>query len=266
MEQLLLITDLDGSLLDRNKQIPPNALRAIERFVDAGGLFTVATGRTEDTCRIAADLLPINVPAVLYNGASVMALDKRQVLYDRTLDAAAFRPLVTDLIGRFPALCVQIFAYGPAILVNRRQIMDPFIQQEGQPYRWMLLEETPPRWLKMMFSGSPALLQEAAAYLETVRDGYPPYTGFFSLDIYYEILPANCTKGGGVRWLAESLGIPRERVAVLGDHQNDLDMLAWAGHAFVPANAHPDVKAAAQVLPLTNDEGAAALAVEQLLG
>lgn len=62
---VLLISDLDGTLLDSRKQIPLRAMDAIRRFVDAGGLFTIATGRTEETCRLATDLLPINAPVIL---------------------------------------------------------------------------------------------------------------------------------------------------------------------------------------------------------
>ena len=103
---MFLISDLDGTLLDRNKKIPSNALDAVRRFVNQGGLFTVATGRTEDTCRLATDILPINAPVILYNGAAVMELKTKQVIYQRTLDGKAFRPMVRELMERFPDICV----------------------------------------------------------------------------------------------------------------------------------------------------------------
>ncbi|MBQ9198352.1 MAG: HAD hydrolase family protein [Clostridia bacterium] len=264
-EKLLLISDLDGTLLDGKKSVPENALRALERFTAAGGFFTVATGRTEDTCRIATDILPVNAPVILYNGASIMDLSARRVLYDQTLDAARFRPLVADLLARFPELCVELFAYGPLLLVNPGQIMDPYILRENQPYRMLPLSETPDRWLKIMLSAPKARLMEIEAYLDTVMDGYPPCSRFFSAEYYYELLPQGCSKGACAQWLSGFLQVPRQRVAAMGDHLNDLEILSWAGYGFAPSNAHERVKAVAQMLPATNDEGAIAHAVERLM-
>ncbi len=266
MEKTLFISDLDGTLLDKNKRIPDNALRALERFTDAGGLFTVATGRTEDTCRIATDILPVNAPMILYNGACVMERDSGRVLYDRTLDADAFRPLAEELIERFPELCLQIFAYGPLILVNERGTMDPYITRENQPYRRMRISETPGRWLKMMLSAPPERLREIKKFIDSVKAEYPPYTGFFSAEYYYELLPENCGKGEAARWLAGYLGMTMDRVAAMGDHENDAELLRAAGISFAPSNAHESAAAAARrVLPLGCDDGAAALAAEQLM-
>ncbi len=264
-EKLLLISDLDGTLMDSQKKIPENAVRALERFTDAGGTFTVATGRTENTCRIATDLLPVNAPVILYNGASIMDLLTGNVLYDRTFDATDFRPLAEDLLARFPELCIELFAYGPLILVNPRQVMDPYILRENQPHRMMPLADTPDRWLKIMLSAPKQRLTEIVAYLDTVMDDYPPCSRFFSAEYYYELLPRGCSKGACAGWISDYLQIPRQRVAAMGDHLNDLEILSFAEYGFVPSNAHESAKAVAHVLPATNDEGAIAQAVEQLM-
>ena len=262
---MLLISDLDGTLLDSRKRIPSVALRALNSFVEAGGTFTVATGRTEDTCRIATDLLPINAPVILYNGASVMDLPARRVLWDKTLDAGVFRPLVNELISRFPDLCVQIFAYGPLILVNEHQVMDPYILRENQPYQMMPLSDTPERWIKIMLSAPKPRLSVIVDWLNGKWQKYPQVSHFFSADYYYEILPRGCCKGACAQWISEYLGVTREETAAIGDHLNDLEILSWVHHGFAPSNAHPDVKAVAWNLPLSNDESAIALAVEYLL-
>lgn len=265
MNDILFISDLDGTLLDKNKRIPDRVIRALERFVKAGGSFTVATGRTEDTCRFATEILPVNAPMILYNGACIMERDSGKVLYDRTLDAGAFRPLAEELMERFPELCLQIFAYGPLILVNDKGTEDPYITGENQPFRRMGIRETPDRWLKMMLSAPPERLREIKAFIDSVKEGYPPYTGFFSADHYYELLPENCGKGEAARWLAGYMGLPMERVAAMGDHENDVELLRAAGISFAPSNAHESAKAAAgRVLRKSCDEGAAEQAAELL--
>ncbi len=262
---MFLISDLDGTLLDRNKKIPSNALDAVRRFVNQGGLFTVATGRTEDTCRLATDILPINEPAILYNGAAVMELKTKQVIYQRTLDGKAFRPMVRELMERFPDICVELFAYGPLVLVNQEAKVDPYILREHQPYRYQKLEETPKEWLKIMLSAPHGRLLEAERFLEGWWPRLPGCHGFYSAEYYYEIIDRGCSKGDCARFLGSYLGIPQEEFAAIGDHLNDIEILRWANYAYAPRNARPEVKEVAQVLARTNEEGAICEAIDDLL-
>lgn len=263
MKSLLLITDLDGTLLDDRQQIPERAMQAIRRFTDAGGRFTVATGRTEDTCRLATDLLPISVPVILYNGASIYDLKAHRVVTDRFLAASDFLPIVQEIAARFPDVCIEIFGYGPILLPNPAAPLDPYISRERQPYRMADWSALPAHWLKIMLRAPGPRLKEVEALLSAQK--LPPCQRFFSADWYYELLPPMATKGSAAEQLAELLHIPRQNVIALGDHCNDVELLQWVGHAFVPANARPEAAAVAEKLPSTNNEGAIADAIAQFL-
>ena len=69
--KVILMTDLDGTLLTDDKRILPQDLEAIERFRAGGGLFTMATGRGYSMAKHIADKLRLDCPAVVYNGAAV---------------------------------------------------------------------------------------------------------------------------------------------------------------------------------------------------
>lgn len=263
-QRMLLISDLDGTLLDQDKRVPVRVVQALDAFVAQGGLFTVATGRTEDTCRLATDWLPINLPVILYNGAAVMELSTGEVLYERTLDAAAFKPFLRELMTAFPDVCVEIFAYGPVMLVSPRAVMDPYILKEQQLHRFVPLEETPCRWLKIMLSASNYRLQEVEAFINEKGDKLPPCDRFFSADYYYEIVDKGCSKGDGARFLAKRLDVAPEYVAAAGDHLNDENLLRWCGYPYAPANAHERIKAIATIMTATNSEGVLADVVADL--
>ncbi len=80
-----------------------------------------------------------------------------------------------------------------------------------------------------------------------------------------EISAAGVTKGSALQRLCDGLGIAAAEVVALGDMVNDLSMLRWAGRAVAPANAHPDVLAAAdEVIDGNGDDGVAAY-LERLL-
>lgn len=261
MRKLLFISDLDGTLLNEDKQVPQKNIDAIRRFTQAGGLFTIATGRSEETCRVAADRLPINAPAILYNGALVYDLKESRVLAQRQLEAALFRPVIRDIMERFPDICIEVLVCGDLLLPNPQAVMDPFILREKQSYHFADLSRLPEHWLKFMLSAPPQRLQEAEEYLSGCE--LPPCCRFYSSEYYYEFLPVDCTKGHAAQKLADMLGVAREDTAVIGDHLNDIELLQWAGTAFAPSSAHPAAQKNAKVLAHSNNEGAVADAIEE---
>ena len=76
-----------------------------------------------------------------------------------------------------------------------------------------------------------------------------------------ELTAKGANKGGMVQRLAALLDIPQDRVICVGDHANDVSMLTWAGAAFAPANALPEVLAmpCVHALPDCRENAIAAL-------
>jgi HAD superfamily hydrolase (TIGR01484 family) len=64
---------MDGTLLNNKSQVSREKHLAIERFVSKGGKFTVATGRMEASVRPYVEKLPINAPAIHYNGSMIFS-------------------------------------------------------------------------------------------------------------------------------------------------------------------------------------------------
>jgi hydroxymethylpyrimidine pyrophosphatase-like HAD family hydrolase len=81
-----------------------------------------------------------------------------------------------------------------------------------------------------------------------------------------EIGLAGVTKASGLAYVAELRGIDAAEVAAVGDMPNDLPMLAWAGHSYAVANAHPAVLEVAQYRLPSNDDDAVAQLIDELLG
>lgn len=258
----LFVTDLDGTLLDSQKKISSEDEQSIRQFMAAGGIFTVATGRTEETCNLATDVLPINAPIILYNGAAIVDLATNEVLYQKTLSAKDFQPLLQEVMTRFPDVCIEVFVFGSLLLVNPQAVMDPYILRENRHYEQVALADAPKEWLKIMFSAPNERLKEVQAFIES--KSLSSCSMFFSADYYFEILPGGCSKGECVRVLADILGIDRADTAAIGDHLNDVEMLSWCGHGYTPANAHPTVKSVAHVLRATNDHSAVTEALRLL--
>ena len=71
----------------------------------------------------------------------------------------------------------------------------------------------------------------------------------------FEISDARATKGAALAWLCNHLGIPLDEAVSFGDNLNDVSMIEKAGMGVAMENAEPEIKAIADAITLTNDEG-----------
>jgi HAD superfamily hydrolase (TIGR01484 family) len=69
---IILYSDVDGTLVSKSNQIPEKVVRYIQLFIDSGFGFSLATGRSFQSVRRILEKIPVNVPVVLCNGTYVM--------------------------------------------------------------------------------------------------------------------------------------------------------------------------------------------------
>ena len=90
------------------------------------------------------------------------------------------------------------------------------------------------------------------------------YSG--TLDCYFmEIFKASCSKGDGLRWVADYCGVEMSETVAIGDNFNDVEMLQAAGLGVAMGNAEPEIVKYADVVTLTNDEDGVAAVLEQII-
>ena len=80
LSDILIITDVDGTLLREKDGISEGNLEAIKRFTDKGGHFTVSTGRAIDVAKPLLERIPINTPSVHINGGYFYDWEKDQII------------------------------------------------------------------------------------------------------------------------------------------------------------------------------------------
>ncbi len=119
------------------------------------------------------------------------------------------------------------------------------------------------RFPKLMMIDKPHLLDKAIAGLPArARDSY---TILKSAPYYLEILNPLVNKGYGVKMLADKLGLQQSEVMAIGDQENDLAMIEYAGTGVAMGNAIDSVKNIAQFVTKTNMEDGVAHAIEELV-
>ena len=267
---LLLASDYDNTLtyteeaLRLCRPMPPVSKAnqaAIRYFMAEGGIFSVATGRAKPAFEAVADGVPMNGPTVLFNGAAIYDFSTGKYLCEAFLPETA-RAHIAQTIRELPF----------AAVVQNPDNQDSHAHQPNDVTRRHLhvthsptvivdsMEQVPSPISKALFSTEPA---HQAALLDYLRGQgwYGDYEIVASSESLVELTARGANKGGMVRRLAALLHIPQANVACVGDHANDISMLTWAGMAFAPANALPEVRAlpCVRTLPDCREDAIAAL-------
>lgn len=251
LTDLLVVADMDGTLLQAGYGVPKENLDGIERFVARGGRFTVATGRSVEAVRRYVDWLQLSAPAILCNGSLLYDYAKNEVLYNKTLDPRV-RDIVAEIRKVFPELGVEVHSVEGITAVAMNEAVYRHTAREHIPFVLAELDTLPDGWNKVLFADEEesklAAVERFVARKRQTDDLYNEFTFVRTSKIYYELVPSDVNKGEGLRKLAELLGVPMENTVAIGDYDNDLPMLEAAGYSAAVADALPEVKAAVDVV------------------
>lgn len=226
----LVVSDIDGTLNNKLRQLPKRNREAINRFVlECNGNFTLASGRNVQSMRKHFENLPIaGTPAVILNGAGVYDYNHEKMLHFDAINDHAM-DLVFELYKRFPLLEIEILTDKMIYTLNSRIFARVMVRADKLHYINCKHPEEIPRenWGKVIFLGMPDLIKRLRKYVDTLTD---TRANFMSSSISsFEMLNEGVHKGTGVMKIAELYGIERSHTAAIGDYFNDYDMLKTVG-------------------------------------
>lgn len=259
----LVAIDLDDTLLDRRTSVSPRAVAAIRQAVAQGVTVTVATGRMYASALPYARQLGLDVPLITYNGALVKASLSGEVLYHRTIE----RDLAVAIMELFRSRNWYIQSYVDDVLYVKEVNDQTRAYEETVKMKAVSMGESfytkalPPT--KLLALARPEEIQER---YQTVRRHFGDrlYVAL-SKPTYLEMTHPAVNKGVALSYLAQKLGIDRREVMAIGDSQNDLDMIEFAGWGVAMGNATDLVKSKADAVTAANDADGVAEAIERYI-
>ncbi len=267
ISQMLLISDMDGTLLTDQKTISPGNLEAIKAFQAAGGRFTIATGRSIISAAKYVGLLHQNGvlldgPAILFNGAAIYDYHRREMLWHTVMPPDTLRYLAV-VKERYPQVGIEVLGEKTTFVATFNRFVKEHLEIEHLPYQIAELDEIPPGAIKVLFALEHELIPEFARFMEEQRFAGVCYVE--SAEHYYEMLPAGNSKGEALSHLSALTGIPVENTVTVGDYNNDIEMIRRAGIGVAMGNALPAVKQAADRVVASNNEDGLKQLIEGLL-
>ncbi|MBE6855833.1 MAG: HAD family hydrolase [Ruminococcus sp.] len=264
ISKVVLLSDMDGTLLNSKKEISDTDKKAIERFMSLGGKFTIATGRTIHSFHHYYDMLELKMPLIMYNGAAIYDKVNDKVLFEQPLPSEAKR-ITEEILGVMPHIGGEVLKTD-GIYVFRNSEYEELHTKLCMvtPYYKELDEISEGDWLKVLFAMAP----EDIPFIELFakRMGYDTVSFVKSSDIFYEMLPLGTTKGSALAQYRKLEGMEGYTFVATGDFDNDIEMLVEADLGVAPANAEETVKKVADlVLENTNETGAIAELIDIII-
>jgi Cof subfamily protein (haloacid dehalogenase superfamily) len=259
----LVVSDVDGTLLTKDKTLTDGAKAAVRRLHAAGVGFTITSSRPVIGMRFLIEPLAITLPVGAFNGSCIVDPQMKPIEQHLIPAAAAKRSL--DVLNDFG---VDIWLFTSDLWLTRRPDgeyvphekrairADPTIVGDFTPY----LEAA----CKIVGSSSDApLLQRCEVAMQQALGREA--TAVRSQSYYLDVTPPGCDKGTFVEASAKRLGISTGAVATIGDMQNDLAMFRKSGLSIAMGNATDDVKKVATRVTASNEDEGFAKAIDMIL-
>ena len=255
ISDLLVISDLDNTLLTREGGIPRYNIEMIKKFQSLGGRFTVATGRTVEAVSRYLGQISFNAPAITYNGGIIYDFETGQVLSRATLPDSA-KDIVKRILEKFPGVGCEIMCDNFRIyLVNENAYTEIHLTGEKLSYVSTSFENISNKWIKVLFADSNYNLLQIKDFC--MQEFGPDMVEFVMTNsIYFEMLPKNITKGKALKTLCDVSGVNIQDTIAVGDYYNDIEILKAAGLSVCVDNAPDEIKEICNItVPSCTDGG-----------
>ena len=258
----LIVTDLDGTLLDSHGSITQPVADAIQEATASGIEVIVASGRNRPAVEPVLQELGLNTPHIGTGGAYLYHPNRHLLFHEPV--PALYIPEIVEIIRHY-GLGMGFFEVEATYLEGPPNLVQWMLEHYSSPGTLvvsdMLQAEIGLPGKIFLWGDIPPLLEA----IKTLKARSLPLTLVKSLNNGYEINAAGVTKGRALKAYAELQGIPLDRVAAFGDQHNDLSMFAEAGLAVAMGNAPEAVRAAADHIAPTNDQSGLAWGIRSLV-
>ena len=263
-ENKIILSDLDGTLLNSESKVSSNNKEAIKYFVKEGGRFGIASGRgIKNALRFLNDV-EINFYSIFANGSILYDFKEKKIAALNTLKKESVLPLLHKCLEEQPSIGIQIYTDTNGYFISEENYTDTKVVEDHIPYEFSKLDQLLEfEWTKVLFNGSSQQkiwLEENSLLLRTqgIIDGV------HSSDIYYELLPIESNKGSMVRRIKNGLS-KDEMIYVIGDYYNDIEMMQEAHVGIFTENAPEEIKPYADYISSSCNNDAVANVIEHII-
>lgn len=251
MEKKIFFTDLDETLLTKEKTMTPATISAVERVMQAGHYVAITSGRPLVSIMEARQLLPVSDERLYY-----IANNGGLIVNAETMETISEIRLTMEEAGHMFEECekagIYCQTYTDKEIVAKTQPPELTFYRKNIHMPVLLTDDILGALDKPPFK-CVAISMEGRSKLEALRASLLPWAEghvnlICSTDRLLEMFPVNAGKGDALIRLAEYLHVPISHTMSAGDQDNDVSMLEAAGLGVAMCNGSIAAKAAANVI------------------
>lgn len=273
MKQIKLVaSDLDGTLLNKNKEITPRLFDALEKLDALGIYFVPSTGRPFRTVPKAIKELPFLKYVITSNGATIYDAAEQKNIIENYLPPEAVDAVI-EITKELPVITEYFIAGKAYIAKTIYDDLTPFALTESH-VSYIKNSRTPVEdfWTEMKRNNTVLeninLVFKDMELRKEIWDklknlGLASITASTTKNI--EITSLSATKAKALEKLCEVLDLDRENVLAMGDGDNDMPMIQFAGIGVAMANGEEHIKQAADIIADDCNDFGAAKILEQII-
>ena len=268
MKYKLLVLDVDGTLLNDEREISKRTLAALLKVQQMGVRIVLASGRpTYGLMPLAKTLELGNYGGFVlsYNGCQIIKAQNGEILFERRINPE----MLPYLEKKARKNGLAIFTYHNDTLITDSPDNE-YIKNEALLNNLKIIKEdefstaidfAPCKC--MLVSDKEEALIELEQHWEKRLAG--TLDAFRSEPYFLEVVPCGVNKANTLGALLEHLEVTREEAIAVGDGVCDVTMLQLAGMGIAMGHSHDSVKVCADYVTASNEEDGVALAVEKLI-
>ncbi|PTY40996.1 Cof-type HAD-IIB family hydrolase [Brachyspira hampsonii] len=245
----LIAADLDGTLLNSNKEISEYNQKIIKKLINEYNIdFILSSGRGFDGVKKYNDILDNSNYSIVMNGSNIIDFNGN-VLYRKRLEENISKGIIK--LAENYDVCLHFFDDLKYIVSKEDFPIKSYIQIEKTREITVGIENIEDyRFDKIIIFGNRKILNKLKIDIDSNFD----VNSCFSGETLLEVICKDVSKGNALKWICNKKGIDIKNTIAFGDNFNDIEMIEYAGVGVAMGNAEENVKQKADYITLSNDE------------
>ncbi len=264
----MIVSDLDGTLLNNNKGISHKNIEFIKRAVEKGIYFVIATGRIYKSAFLYSKLLEVGVDIASCNGAYTVDKNNKVILSETIGNEELIK--IEEIANKYNQF---YYFYDKEDIYtkyddSKERDFSKYFPKSKDPIKLKhykdireLIDNNIPIYKSLYVSMEDDILENIEYEFEDIGDIL--VTSSSSNNV--EVNKMGVSKGRAVELLAKKYNIKPEEIITIGDNRNDISMLTYAGLGVAVGNSGKDIKDISDYVTVSNEEDAIAQIIEEFI-
>jgi Cof subfamily protein (haloacid dehalogenase superfamily) len=259
----LVLSDVDGTLVTKDKVLTEKSIQAVHDLDDAGIIFALTSARPPQGLAMFIKPLNISTPLAAFNGGLITDTNFK-MLEEKAIDDSLTAPIVDLLQAHQMSVWVYQGADWYVLDDSGPHVAHEAKTCECEPTVIANFSDVETGVTKIVgVSDDPTASAAASAAMQQTFGNQVLATR--SQSYFLDVTHADASKGNVVKYLSELYDIPTRGIATIGDMHNDLSMFAVSGLSIAMGNADDEVQSAATDVTTSNEDEGFANAIKKFV-